>query len=629
MLPTQVLLDDGWGDTTTRHPVGGDVGKLKSYDTGSGWGSMKRLVEDLKALGVEKVGVWINALGYWGGLDETASWEFELVEHRSQQGQRISLPNEKAMKGFWNRWFGFLKDSGITFLKIDNLASVDQLLSFAAGDFFLRELLDAANDYFPGSILHSMPHSSLVFSRLTRLDIGSAIVRTSDDYMPSIPAAHPWHIHCNAYVSLLSIPLCFQPDFDMFQSLHPWAHYHASFRVFSPAPVWIADEIGKSDAGVFRQLIAQSKHGRKVVQLKEPGKIPDRRLLLDIHGGEGGGVLVFRGGEDVDLVGFWNVRKDGKESQMVVTRETLWKGRGAAVAYLANRDDWVFLEEGGDPEGGATDLRLTEGDWEIASVAMAWELNGINVACLGLKHKFVGGRAVSGTFRTTTPFHKPSPKSHERVNGLYPLQPNGRDAEIETASKRGAEPLSRSSSQALIPGSTSRSPAVLGAVASWLRFLFTFLSVLLKAWRAPRLHSDQPSQEQTNRTERTPLLHQEAAEALVTNSATDMANGTASTIGEEADETEADTDCIAVDLDFLGQVLFWVSNVDGSPIENRALRLLVDGLEVDRAFIQEEKRLHGAVITVDLEGWIGAIPQGRMKEMEVNEDFWRMYVAVV
>lgn len=48
----------------------------------------------------------------------------------------------------------------------------------------------------------------------------SCVARVSDDFFPKLPASHTTHVAVCAFNSMFFAPLV-QPDWDMFQSLHP------------------------------------------------------------------------------------------------------------------------------------------------------------------------------------------------------------------------------------------------------------------------------------------------------------------------------------------------------------------------------------------------------------------------
>lgn len=91
------------------------------------------------------------------------------------------------------------------------------------------------------------------------------IVRNSDDFFPNVPESHPWHIFCNAHNSLLTKHLNALPDWDMFQTVHPWSGFHAAGRCVSGGPIYITDEPGKHDIALISQMTAKTTRGQTVV----------------------------------------------------------------------------------------------------------------------------------------------------------------------------------------------------------------------------------------------------------------------------------------------------------------------------------------------------------------------------
>ena len=84
------------------------------------------------------------------------------------------------------------------------------------------------------------------------------------DFFPDVPASHAWHIFCNAHNAILTQHLNVVPDWDMFQTLHPWASYHAAARCLSGGPVSITDKPGKHDVDLIRQMTAWTINGQMI-----------------------------------------------------------------------------------------------------------------------------------------------------------------------------------------------------------------------------------------------------------------------------------------------------------------------------------------------------------------------------
>lgn len=60
-------------------------------------------------------------------------------------------------------------------------------------------------------------------------------------------------VHC-AYNSLW-MGNFIHPDWDMFQSTHPCAEFHAASRAISGGPIYVSDKVGKHDFNLLKTLV--------------------------------------------------------------------------------------------------------------------------------------------------------------------------------------------------------------------------------------------------------------------------------------------------------------------------------------------------------------------------------------
>lgn len=60
-------------------------------------------------------------------------------------------------------------------------------------------------------------------------------------------------VHC-AYNSLW-MGNVIQPDWDMFQSTHPCAEFHAASRALSGGPIYISDSVGNHNFDLLKALV--------------------------------------------------------------------------------------------------------------------------------------------------------------------------------------------------------------------------------------------------------------------------------------------------------------------------------------------------------------------------------------
>lgn len=128
---------------------------------------------------------------------------------------------------FYHDFYNFLNKSNIDFVKVDNQGSFQDLGmsdKISVWDKYRQAVTKQADTFFHGQVIHSMaltPHI-LFHSILSQ----NSIFRNSDDFFPNENDSHAWHIYANAINSLWTFNLV--GDWDMFQSDHLFAEYHAS-----------------------------------------------------------------------------------------------------------------------------------------------------------------------------------------------------------------------------------------------------------------------------------------------------------------------------------------------------------------------------------------------------------------
>lgn len=91
------------------------------------------------------------------------------------------------------------------------------------------------------------------------------VLNSYTDFFPDIEASHPWHIFTNAHNSLLTSHLNILPDWDMFQTSHPYSSFHAAGRCISGGPIYFTDEPGKHDIGLIAQMTAKTTRGKNII----------------------------------------------------------------------------------------------------------------------------------------------------------------------------------------------------------------------------------------------------------------------------------------------------------------------------------------------------------------------------
>lgn len=85
------------------------------------------------------------------------------------------------------------------------------------------------------------------------------------------------HVYSNALVGLW-FGQFMHPDWDMFQSAHPMAAFHAAARAISGGPVYVSDRPGEHDFGLLRKLVCSDG---SVLLADQPALPTLDSLLLD------------------------------------------------------------------------------------------------------------------------------------------------------------------------------------------------------------------------------------------------------------------------------------------------------------------------------------------------------------
>lgn len=171
---------------------------------------------------------------------------------------------------FYDDFYRFLSDCGIDGVKTDAQFMPDTWVSAKARRELLHTYLDA---WIISSLRHfsikaiscmSQNPQNLFYAQLPR-NRPAILVRNSDDFFPSIPASHPWHVWTNAHNTLLTQHLNVLPDWDMFQTVHDYSGFHAAARCVSGGPIYITDVPGQHDIDLIRQMSGLTPRGKTVI----------------------------------------------------------------------------------------------------------------------------------------------------------------------------------------------------------------------------------------------------------------------------------------------------------------------------------------------------------------------------
>nr|XP_027125035.1 galactinol--sucrose galactosyltransferase-like [Coffea arabica] len=249
------------------------------YDKGMG-----AFVSDLKEefRSVEHVYVWHALCGYWGGIRPNVPNmpESRVISPKLSQGLQMTMedlavdkivnngvglvPPEKVQE-MYEGLHSHLESAGIDGVKVDVIHLLEMLCEEFGGRVelakaYYKALTASVRKHFKGNgVIASMEHCNDFFYLGTE---AIALGRVGDDFWCTDPSGDPngtfWlqgchmvHCACNS----LWMGNFIQPDWDMFQSTHPCAEFHAASRAISGGPIYVSDSVGKHNFQLLKSLV--------------------------------------------------------------------------------------------------------------------------------------------------------------------------------------------------------------------------------------------------------------------------------------------------------------------------------------------------------------------------------------
>lgn len=270
LIPT-LIIDDGWMQITGEWGKGSlaalEVSRTKFPNGFKAF--VKHVKEEYK---VEDVGVWHAFNGYWSGIDTSTVLGQKYKNSLMPYQDRVTwgdapistfyMPTPKSSEGekFYSEWYAYLKGEGMSFVKVDNQLICDRVAKnnlpfWNAATQAKANVQNAIQKYFNGNVINCMDMTvDVVYNFGT-----SPIARAEEDYLPEVKdyklsggnAAS--HVLCAGYNSLWMSPMVW-PDYDMFQTHHINAVFHAVARAISGGPIYITDIPGKQNYDIIQAL---------------------------------------------------------------------------------------------------------------------------------------------------------------------------------------------------------------------------------------------------------------------------------------------------------------------------------------------------------------------------------------
>lgn len=372
MRITGIIIDDGWQSTTANRELYDIEARKDKFPQG-----LKGLVTDIRQTFpyIKDVGVWSTIAGYWDGIlpgskiDDT----YNTVDAHLHGRRTVRLIDQIDIDRFFDDYFSFLAESGISCVKIDSQATIDELDDPLIRGKLWKPYQDAlwkhASKYFHGQIIYCMAMvQNIMLYSLQGLGYGpgqspTVVFRNSDDFFPEILDSHFWHVYVNFYNCLYTSNLSSVPDFDMFQTkldradpnplLKKIPSLHAAARCLSGGPVYFTDSLSVHDLELVKAMSARSPNGtdivlrpNKVGKPQDPYRSFTSKTLMRVSNQANRG----------DLLGLFNIT----DSKLV---ETLSGNDELAGAYNAV---WYSYKNG--------EIHTDNDQWEISLASGEWDV---------------------------------------------------------------------------------------------------------------------------------------------------------------------------------------------------------------------------------------------------------------
>ncbi|XP_057440949.1 probable galactinol--sucrose galactosyltransferase 1 [Lotus japonicus] len=379
---------------------------------------------------IKHVYVWHAITGYWGGVKPGVTgmehYESKMTFPVSSPGVKcnqedesldtmtingLGLVNPEKVFHFYDELHSYLASAGIDGVKVD----VQNILeTLGAGHGGRVKLARKYHQALEASISRNFPDNGIISCMSHNTDglysaKRSAVIRASDDFWPRDPASHTIHIASVAYNTIF-LGEFMQPDWDMFQSLHPMAEYHAAARAVGGCPIYVSDKPGHHDFNLLKKLALPDG---SILRAKLPGR-PTKDCLFSDPARDGKSLLkIWNMNEFSGVVGVFNCQgagwcKDGKKNLIHDVSPGTITGiiRAKDVDYLPkvaddkwNGDSIVFSHVGGEviylPKDVSIPITLKSKEYQVFTVVPLKELaDGIKFAPIGLIKMFNAGGAV-------------------------------------------------------------------------------------------------------------------------------------------------------------------------------------------------------------------------------------------
>lgn len=412
-----LIIDDNWQSLDNKGQSQFNRGWTRFEANSDGFpNGLQHAVDTIRRRnpGIKHIAVWHALMGYWGGIspDGEIAKKYKTKPVKKVDavaGGMMTAVDPDDIYRFYDDLYSFLQSTGIDSVKTDAQFFLDLLDDPVDRARFTQAYQDAWSisslRYFQEKAISCMSLTpQIIFHSQVPTNRPKFVLRNSDDFFPDIPSSHPWHVFCNAHVSLLTRYLNVVPDWDMFQTSHPFASFHAAARCVSGGPIYITDVPGQHDLDLISQMTAPTIDGKTVIL--RPSTLG--RTMDIYHNYSEGHILkvsAYNGWAQTGsgILALFNINP-GEASTLVPLAD--FPGIAAAAdghhEYLVRAHSTGGITEPASPadQGSLVSVFLEPKGWEILtaipvqSFTVPGSTRPIRVGVLGLLDKMTGVTAV-------------------------------------------------------------------------------------------------------------------------------------------------------------------------------------------------------------------------------------------
>ncbi|KAM5449904.1 hypothetical protein MaudCBS49596_004666 [Microsporum audouinii] len=275
---SNLIIDDGWQtlDNEGKPQFERGITRFEANEKGFPRG-LRQTISNVRQQnpGIKHIAVWHALMGYWGGISPSGelvsqykTLEVKITDKMGSSKMKIIDPEDIA--SFYNDFYTFLSAAGVDSVKSDAQFALD---TFDNANVRQRCMATYQDSWSISMLRHFQARAiscmsqvpQIIFHSLLPTNKPRLLLRNSDDFFPDVESSHTWHIFCNAHNSLLTRYLNVIPDWDMFQTCHSYASFHAAARCVSGGVIYITDKPGSHDLALINQITAPTTRGDTVI----------------------------------------------------------------------------------------------------------------------------------------------------------------------------------------------------------------------------------------------------------------------------------------------------------------------------------------------------------------------------